>query len=72
MASILMEKEIDWAKKPDVVNSDVYIFLHILSALLIAATLTMVLKPVTIQNACPEQNLGVLASSMSAVGCTFL
>lgn len=49
-------------QKPDVVNSNDYIFLHILTALLIAAILTMVLKPVTIQNACPEQNLGVFAS----------
>lgn len=66
MASILMEKKPDWAK------SSVYIFLHILSSLLRAATLTMMLKPVAIQNTCPEQDLGVFASSMSAVGCTFL
>lgn len=59
-------------QKPDVVNSNVYIFPHILFALLIAAILTTTFKPVTTQKACPEQNLGVFVSSKSTVGCAFL
>lgn len=58
-------------QKPDVVNSSIYIFPHILSAHLIAATLTMTFKPVATQNACPEQNLGGFVSSKSTVGYTF-
>lgn len=68
-----MEKELpkNWlGQKPDVVNSNVYIFPHIVSALLIAAALNMTFKPVTIQNACPEQSLGGFVSSNSTVDCT--
>lgn len=51
-------------QKPDVANSNDYIFPHILSALLIAATLSTMFEPVTTQNACPEENLVLWVASL--------